>query len=157
MLHPRQVAPPPPLHRTHSMAWKWVHRQFSNIKRTKSRAINIFSFRLVVLFAQSIEAMCWVENTDVVGTAPTGVMLQLHLSNQQFHCLLRCVLYYRHNVTPIQCQAIIWTNAGLLFTIVTLGTNFSETLINIKNFSFTQMYPKYRLRNGGHFVQEEMS
>ena len=28
--------------------------------------------RLVVVFAQSIEAMCLVENEDVVGAAPTG-------------------------------------------------------------------------------------
>ena len=25
-----------------------------------------------IIFAQSIEAMCWVENEDVVGAAPTG-------------------------------------------------------------------------------------
>ena len=31
-----------------------------------------FSSRLAVIFAQSIEARCWVENEDVVGAAPTG-------------------------------------------------------------------------------------
>ena len=49
---------------------------------------------LVVVFAQSIEARCWVNNEDVVGAAPTGSnyiwVLQLHLSEQQFYCLLRC-------------------------------------------------------------------
>ena len=29
-------------------------------------------YPLAVVFAQSIEAMCWVENEDVVGAAPTG-------------------------------------------------------------------------------------
>ena len=31
-----------------------------------------FSSRLAVVFAQYIEAKCWVENEDVVGAAPTG-------------------------------------------------------------------------------------
>ena len=33
---------------------------------------NWFSSRLAVVFAQSIEARCWVENEVVVGAAPTG-------------------------------------------------------------------------------------
>ena len=31
-----------------------------------------FSSRLSVVFVQSIEARCWVENKDVVGVSPTG-------------------------------------------------------------------------------------
>ena len=31
-----------------------------------------FSSRLAVVFAQSIEVGCWVENEDVVGAATTG-------------------------------------------------------------------------------------
>ena len=38
-------------------------------------------------------------------------------------------------------QAIIWTNAGILF-IGPLGTNFSEILINIYTFSFKKMHLK---------------
>ena len=34
--------------------------------------LKCFSSRLAVVFAQSIEARCWVENKDVVGAAPTG-------------------------------------------------------------------------------------
>ena len=45
------------------------YRQFSNIRRTHFQNINVS--RLVV-FAQSIEARCSVENEDVVGAAPTG-------------------------------------------------------------------------------------
>ena len=33
-----------------------------------------------------------MENEDVVGAAPKA-MLQLHLSDQQFNCLLKCDLY----------------------------------------------------------------
>ena len=34
--------------------------------------LKCFSSRLAVVFAQSNEAMCYVENEDVVGAAPTG-------------------------------------------------------------------------------------
>ena len=34
--------------------------------------LKYFSSRFAVVFAQSIEARCYVENEDVVGAAPTG-------------------------------------------------------------------------------------
>ena len=34
--------------------------------------LKCFSFRHVVVFAQSIEVMWYVENGDVIGAAPTG-------------------------------------------------------------------------------------
>ena len=40
-----------------------------------------------------------------------------------------------------QHQAIIWTNPGILL-IGTLGTNFSEILIKLQNFSFMKMHLK---------------
>ena len=45
----------------------------------------------------------------------------------------------------------------MLLLIRPLGTNFNETLIKIQNFSFMKMHLKRCLRNGGHFVQGEMS
>ena len=36
-------------------------------------SLKCFSSRRAILSAQSIEAMCYVENEDVVGAAPTGV------------------------------------------------------------------------------------
>ena len=42
---------------------------------------------------------------------------------------------------PVQCQAIIWTNARLLL-IGTLGTNFNEISIKIYTFSFKKMHLK---------------
>ena len=42
---------------------------------------------------------------------------------------------------PVLHQAIIWTNAGVL-SIQPIGTNFSEILIKIQNFSFTKMHLK---------------
>ena len=46
-----------------------------------------------------------------------------------------------NGVSPIQCQAIIQTNAGLL-SIRPLRTNFSEILIKIQNASFKKMHLK---------------
>ena len=40
-----------------------------------------------------------------------------------------------NDLSPGQCQAIIWTNAGILL-IRPLGTNFSEILFEIWNFSY---------------------
>ena len=42
---------------------------------------------------------------------------------------------------PGRRQAIIWTSAGILL-IGTLGTNFSEILIDIHTFSFTKIHLK---------------
>ena len=61
-----------------------------------------------------------------------------------------------NGLSPGRRQAIIWTNDGLLL-IGTLGTNFSEILIEIQIFSFNKFIWKYRLWNGSHFVQGEMS
>ena len=46
-----------------------------------------------------------------------------------------------NGLSPGRRQAIIWTNAGIL-SIGTLGTNFSEILIEILTFSFKNMLLK---------------
>ena len=46
-----------------------------------------------------------------------------------------------NGLSPGRCQAIIWTNAGMLL-IWTLGTNFSEILNEIHAFSFKKMHLK---------------
>ena len=46
-----------------------------------------------------------------------------------------------NGLSPIRRQTIILINAGLL-SIGPLGTNFSEILIKIQNFSFTKMHLK---------------
>ena len=43
-----------------------------------------------------------------------------------------------NGLSPVRCQAITWTNAGLL-SIGPLGTNFSETRIKIQKFSFMKI------------------
>ena len=49
-----------------------IYSQTSNITGTKSKILNSFSSRLAVVIAQFNEAMCWAEDEDVVGAAPTG-------------------------------------------------------------------------------------
>ena len=46
-----------------------------------------------------------------------------------------------NGLSPGRCQAIIWTNAGILL-IGPLGTNLSEILIKIITFSFKKMRSK---------------
>ena len=46
-----------------------------------------------------------------------------------------------NGLSPGRCQAIIWTNDGILLT-GPLGTNFSEILIEIYIFSFKKMHLK---------------
>ena len=46
-----------------------------------------------------------------------------------------------NGLTPGRCQAIIWTNAGILL-IGPLGTNFSEFVFDIHAFSFKKMHLK---------------
>ena len=46
-----------------------------------------------------------------------------------------------NGLSPGQCQAIIWTNPGILL-IGPLGTNLSEILVGIHIFSFKKMHLK---------------
>ena len=54
---------------------------------------------------------------------------------------------------PGGCQAIIWTNAGILL-IGPLGTNFIEILIAI--YTLKEMHFKILSENDGHFVSTSM-
>ena len=55
-------------------------------------------------------------------------------------CASKLILIGSDNgFSPGRRLAIIWTNAGILL-IGPLGTNFSEILIEIHIFSFTNMY-----------------
>ena len=54
-----------------------------------------------------------------------------------------------NGLSPGRCQAIIWTNAGILL-IQPLGTNLSEILIGIQTFLFKKCTWKCRLPNGVH-------
>ena len=51
------------------------------------------------------------------------------------------IIVSENGLSPGRHQAIIWTNAGILF-IGPIGTNFSEILIRIQTFSFKKMHLK---------------
>ena len=60
-----------------------------------------------------------------------------------------------NGLSPEQCQAIIWTNAGILL-IRPLGTNFSEIWIEMRTFSLKKIHWKCRWRNVVHFFSASM-
>ena len=60
-----------------------------------------------------------------------------------------------NGLSPGRCQAIIWTNAGILL-IRTLWTNFSENLSKIHTFSFKKMHFKMSYANGVYFAWAAM-
>ena len=53
----------------------------------------------------------------------------------------RVTIVSDYGLSPIRRQAITWTNAGSLY-IGTIGTNFRQILIEIKNFSVKKMHLK---------------
>ena len=72
-------------------------------------------------------------------------------------CVNKLIIIGSDNgLSPGRRQAIIWTNAGIL-SIGTLGTNFSEILIEVLACSFKKMRLKSRPRNGVHFLSTSMS
>ena len=57
-------------------------------------------------------------------------------------CISKLTIIVSDNgLLPGRCQAIIWTNAGLL-SIGPLGTNISEILLAMHTFSFKKMHLK---------------
>ena len=60
-----------------------------------------------------------------------------------------------NGLSPGRCQAIIWTNAGILL-IGPLGTKFNEISIKIHTFHSRKCIWKCCLWNGGHFVSASM-
>ena len=54
--------------------YDFEYRNVSNIRRTKSQHLkdSRTAYRLVAVFAEFLEARCWVENEVVVEAAPTG-------------------------------------------------------------------------------------
>ena len=74
-----------------------------------------------------------------------GHAMPLHLTHwgRVTHiCVSNLTIIVSDNgLSPGRCQAIIWTNAGILL-IGPLGTNFSGILIGIQTFSFKKIHLK---------------
>ena len=74
-----------------------------------------------------------ISNTDITCmTKPGGLMDSRNIA---------VIFWYVLTIYTIRRQAIIWTNAGILFN-GPLGTNFNEILIAIQTFSFKKMLLK---------------
>ena len=85
-----------------------------------------------------------------------GLFSLTHWGRVTHKCVSRLAIIGSDNgLSPDWCQAIIWTNDGILL-IGPLGTTFSEILIEIHTFSAKKMQLKCRLENGGHFASASM-
>ena len=80
--------------------WKYirtkimVYRQTSNISRTKSQNLNFSRLDLQSSLSNPLEP-CFKSIMKMQLEQRRQGILQLHLSDQEFHCLLRCALYQR--------------------------------------------------------------
>ena len=74
--------------------------------------------------------------------SPSVIFLLTHWGIVTQICVIKFTIIGSDNgLSPIRRQAIIWTNAVILL-IPTLGTNFSEILIQIHTFSNKKMHLK---------------
>ena len=85
-------------------------------------------------------------NRDVMGPSKTSIGVRAwaegltHWGRATHICVSKLTIIGSDTgLSPGRCQAIIWTNAGILL-IRTLGTNFREILGEINSFSFSKMH-----------------
>ena len=64
------------------------------------------------------------------------------------------IIASNNGLSPDRCQAITWTNAGILL-IGLYGTNVGEVLFQIHAFSSKQCIWKGRLQNCDHFTRPQ--
>ena len=91
-----------------------------------------FSSVFICLLVSSLFVMN--EYGNIIGLTHWGRLTHKYISRLN-------IIDSDNGLSPGRRQAIIWTNAGLLL-IGPLGTNFSEILIKIQNFSFMKMHLK---------------
>ena len=73
----------------------WIHRQISNIKRTRSQNFKNVSLLVLRLYLPNPLKPCVKSRMKMQLEQRRQAMLQLHLSDQEFYCIIRCVLYER--------------------------------------------------------------
>ena len=67
-------------------------------------------------------------------------------------CVIKLtIIVSDNNLSPGRCQAIIWTNVGILL-IWPLGTYYNEIWIEIHIFSFKKMHSICHQQNGVYFI-----
>ena len=70
-----------------------------------------------------------------------SVIWLTHCGRVTHICVVKLTIIGSDGLSPGRCQAIIWTNDGILL-IGPLGTNFIKILIGIQTFSFKKMHLK---------------
>ena len=85
-----------------------------------------------------------------------GSVVLTHWGRVTYICIGKSSIIGSDNgLSPGWCQAIIWTNAGILL-IEPLGTNFSAISIRIQIFSFKKMHLKMASVKWCPFVSASM-
>ena len=69
--------------------------QISHKRRTKSQNLNVSRLILQLVFAQFALKSGVESRMKMLLEQRREAMLQLHLSDEQFYCLIRCGLYQR--------------------------------------------------------------
>ena len=107
-------------------AWGYgeIHyRQISNISRTKYQNLNV-SLLVLQLSLRNPSKPGVKSRMKMQLEQRRQAMLQLHLSDQQFHCLLRCDLYHRFDGSQMWDQfdlnVALTAGTGLKTTNMTL-------------------------------------
>ena len=86
--------------------------------------------------------LCEMRETSVISKQFWSHHSLTHWGRVTHICIVKLTIIGSDNgLSPGRCQAIIWTNAGILL-IGPLGTNFNEILIGIQTFSFKKMHLK---------------
>ena len=111
----------------------------------------MFSRHDVIMYSSEILILITDSGNDFKSIFTDWIALT-HCSRVMHICISKLTIIGSHDgLSPGRCQAIIWTNDGILL-IRALGTNFSETLSKIHILSFKKYSLKYHLRNGHNFV-----
>ena len=132
-------------HEHHGMCM-WNHQQlnclFSSLFRLSNKERNIKALHhLPFMRGISYWAVRWKMkiNNGVIRKLMSSYQWLTHWGRVTHICVSKLTIIGSDNgLSPGQCQAIIRTNAGILF-IRPLGTNFSKFLVEILIFSFQKM------------------
>ena len=77
-----------------------IYHQISNISSTKSQNLNVSHLVLQLSLCNILKPGVEWRMKMLLGQCRQA-MLQLHLSDQQFYCRLRCILYQRFDSTSL--------------------------------------------------------
>ena len=135
--------------------WGWVFVYISNSNTVKGTTGWFVSLLVLDIFFSAFywpPKLCYDINSYII-------LQHILFNSSPFYCRIyasvnRVRIVSHNGLSPIRCQAIIYTNAGLLSN-GSLGTNFSKNLIEIQNFSFTKMHQKLSSPNWRPFCSGE--